>query len=90
MHKTDLIGAVAQKTGKSQKEVKETLESLLNTISDTLKKGDSVTLTGFGTFSVQEVAARTVRNPRTGELLQTKKKKKPKFKAGADLTEKVN
>ena len=91
MHKKQLIETTASKLpGKSQKEVKETVEALLNTISEALKKGERVTLTGFGTFSVQEVAPRTVRNPRTGALLKTKKKNKPKFKAGADLTDKVN
>jgi len=91
MNKKDLIEATAsQLTGKSQKEVKETLDAILNSISEALKQGDKVTLVGFGTFSVQEVLPRTVRNPRTGELLKTKKKNKPRFKAGADLTEKVN
>lgn len=90
MHKKDLIESTAQKAGKSQKEVKETLEVLLNTIGEALKNGESVTLTGFGTFSILETKARTGRNPRTGEPLKIKAKKKPRFKAGADLTEKVN
>lgn len=90
MNKQELIQAVADKTGKSQKEVKDTLIAILNTISDTLKKGDKVTLIGFGTFDVQDVPARTGRNPRTGEPLQIKAKKKPRFKAGSELADKVN
>lgn len=90
MHKKDLIEAVAKKTEKSQKEVKETLEAILSTISDTLKKGDKVTLIGFGTFSVQQTKARTGRNPQTGKPMQIKAKKKPRFKAGAELSSKVN
>ncbi|PHR45054.1 MAG: DNA-binding protein [Fluviicola sp.] len=90
MHKKELIEAVAQKTGKSQKEVKETLEAILETITETVKKGDKVTLTGFGTFSVQQTKARTGRNPQTGKSIQIKAKKRPKFKAGADLSKSVN
>ena len=90
MHKKDLVEAVAQKTGKSQKEVKETLDAILSTIGDTLKKGDKVTLIGFGTFSVQQTKARTGRNPQTGKPMQIKAKKRPRFKAGSELSGKVN
>ena len=90
MHKKELVEAVAKKTGKSQKDVKETLEAILETITDTLKKGDKVTLVGFGTFSVQQTQARTGRNPQTGKAMQIKAKKRPRFKAGADLSTHVN
>lgn len=90
MHKKDLIEAVAKKTEQSQKEVKETLEAILSTIGDTLKKGDKVTLVGFGTFSVQQTKARTGRNPQTGKAMEIKAKKRPRFKAGSDLSTKVN
>lgn len=90
MHKKDLIETVAKKTGKSQKEVKETLEAILSTITETMKKGEKVTLIGFGTFDVQHVPARTGRNPRTGEVLKIKPKNKIRFKAGAELSGKVN
>lgn len=89
MHKKDLVEAVAQKTGKSQKDVKETLEAILSTITETLKKGDKVTLIGFGTFSVQQTKARTGRNPQTGKAMQIKAKKRPRFKAGAELNKTV-
>lgn len=90
MHKKELVEAVAERTGKSQKDVKETLEAILSTINDTLKKGDKVTLVGFGTFSVQQTQARTGRNPQTGKTMQIKAKKRPKFKAGAELNKSVN
>ncbi len=90
MHKKELVEAVAQKTGKSQKDVKETLEAILSTITETIKKGDKVTLVGFGTFSVQQTQARTGRNPQTGKPLQIKAKKRPKFKAGSELSGSVN
>jgi DNA-binding protein HU-beta len=90
MNKQELISALANKTGKPQTEAKAFLDAFTSTVSETLSKGDKVTLIGFGTFDVQDVPARTGRNPRTGAVLQIKAKKKPRFKAGADLTEKVN
>lgn len=90
MHKKELVEAVAKKTGNSQKDVKETLDAILNTVNQTLKKGDKVTLMGFGTFSVQQTKARTGRNPQTGKPMQIKAKKRPKFKAGAELSKSVN
>lgn len=90
MNKAELIKAVADKTGKSQKEAKAFLEAFTEKVTETLKKGDKLTLVGFGTFDVQNVPARTGRNPRTGEPLQIKPKKKPRFKAGAELSSAVN
>jgi len=90
MNKAELISALADKTGKSQKEVKAFLEAFTETVTETLKSGDKLTLVGFGTFDVQAVPARTGRNPRTGEPLQIKGKKKPRFKAGAELSGAVN
>lgn len=90
MHKKELVETVANKTGKSQKEVKETLEAILSTINETLKKGEKVTLIGFGTFSVQQSEARTGRNPQTGKPMQIKAKKRPKFKPGSELASTVN
>lgn len=90
MYKKELIETVAKKTGKSQRDVKETLEAILNTITATIRRGEKVTLTGFGTFSVQESKARTGRNPQTGKAIKIKAKKRPKFKAGASLATTVN
>ena len=90
MNKQELVSVLAQKTGKTQVEAKSFLEAFTETITETLKSGDKITLVGFGTFDVQDVPARTGRNPRTGEPLQIKAKKKPRFKAGSELSEKVN
>lgn len=90
MNKKELIEKTAQKAGKSQKEVKETIDALLNTIGEALQNGENVTLIGFGTFDILETKARTGRNPRTGEPLKINAKKRPRFKAGSELTDKVN
>ena len=90
MNKQELIAALASKTGKPQTEVKAVLEAFTDTVGDVLAKGDKITLVGFGTFDVQNVPERTGRNPRTGEAIQIKSKKKPRFKAGADLSAHVN
>lgn len=90
MNKGELIKALADKTGKPQKEAKAFLEAFTGTVTETLTKGDKLTLVGFGTFDVQEVPARTGRNPRTGEPLKIQAKKKPRFKAGAELSGAVN
>jgi DNA-binding protein HU-beta len=90
MNKAELISALASKTGKSQKEANAFLEAFTSTVKETLTKGDKVTLIGFGTWDVQDVPPRTGRNPRTGETLQIKPKKKPRFKAGAELSGAVN
>ena len=90
MNKAELVSALADKTGKSQKEAKAFLEAFESTVKETLSKGDKVTLIGFGTWDVQDVPARTGRNPRTGESLKIQAKKKIRFKAGTDLSSKVN
>jgi len=90
MNKAELISALASKTGKPQTEAKAFLEAFTETVTETLSKGDKVTLIGFGTFDVQHVPARTGRNPSTGEPLKIKAKKKPRFKAGTELSDKVN
>jgi DNA-binding protein HU-beta len=90
MNKSELIKALADKTNQSQAEAKAFLEAFTDTVGDVLKKGDKITLVGFGTFDVQNVPARVGRNPRTGEPLQIKGKRKPRFKAGTDLADKVN
>lgn len=90
MNKQELISALASKTGKPQTEAKSFLEAFTSTVTETLKKGDKITLVGFGTFDVQDVPARTGRNPQTGAVLQIKAKKKPRFKAGAELSGAVN
>jgi DNA-binding protein HU-beta len=89
MNKADLIDEVA-KIVSSKKEAKEAVECVLSTITSTLKKQEAVTLIGFGTFKVDDRKARTGRNPRTGEPIEIKAKKVPKFVAGKALKDAIN
>jgi DNA-binding protein HU-beta len=84
MNKGDLVGEVA-KIVKNKKVAEKVVGCVTNTIAGALKKGDKVTLIGFGTFSVAKRAARTGRNPQTGKEIKIKAKKVPKFVAGKKL-----
>jgi DNA-binding protein HU-beta len=90
MNKTQLIDAVASDSGLSKADSARAVESLLGTVSKTLKKGDEVSITGFGKFSVVKRAARQGVNPRTGERVKIKASKAPKFTAGASLKHAVS
>jgi DNA-binding protein HU-beta len=90
MNKTQLIDAVASDSGLSKADSARAVESLLGTVSKTLKKGDDVSITGFGKFSVVKRAARQGVNPRTGERVKIKASKAPKFTAGASLKHAVS
>jgi len=90
MNRKELIDALATKTGSSKADADRSIGALIEIISATLKKGDSVALVGFGTFEVRKRAARTGRNPATGEALKIKASKAPAFKAGATLKAAVN
>lgn len=89
MTKTELINEMSTALN-STKEAQEAIESLLSTITAALKKGDLVTLTGFGTFKVSKRKAREGRNPRTGEKIKIKAKKVAQFVPGKSLKEAVN
>ena len=89
LNKAQLIAAVAKEAGLTKVDAEKAVKSTINTISKTLSKGDSVTLIGFGTFSVYKRAARKGKNPRTGETIKIAAKKVPKFKAGKALSEMV-
>ncbi len=80
MNKSELIDAIAEKGGLSKTDLGKALDATIASVTEALKKGDSVTLVGFGTFSVKDRAARTGRNPKTGEELQIKATKVPSFK----------
>lgn len=90
MNRKELIDALADKTGSSKADADRNIGALIEIISATLKKGDSVALVGFGTFEVRKRAARTGRNPQTGAELKIKAAKVPAFKAGATLKAAVN
>jgi DNA-binding protein HU-beta len=89
MHKTDLIKEIANHTGLSQKDAGGALEAFLKTVGKALKKGDNVTLIGFGTFKVVKTAARKGRNPQTGKEITIKASKRVKFSAGKALKDSV-
>lgn len=90
MRKPDLIAAIAEDTMQSKTEVERTVNSLLETISAELAKGNEVALIGFGTFSVKKRAARDGRNPQTGQTIKIAEANLPAFKAGSKLKDAVN
>ena len=90
MNKTELIDAIAEEAGLSKADAKKALEAFLASIEKTLKKGDKISLVGFGSWSVSEKPAREGRNPKTGETIKIAAKKVVKFKAGAELSNTVN
>jgi DNA-binding protein HU-beta len=90
MNKSELIEAVASTADLSKAAATRAVDAFVDTITDALKEGDSVALIGFGTFSVRERAARTGRNPRTGEEIQIDSAKVPAFKPGKALKDAVN
>ena len=85
MNKSQLVSAVASDSGLSKTDSSRAIESLIDTVTRTLKKGDEVSITGFGKFSVVNRAARQGVNPRTGERVQIAATKVPKFSAGSKL-----
>jgi DNA-binding protein HU-beta len=89
LSKQDLIKRISEKTGASQKESGVYLSAFLESIRESLQSGDEIRLIGFGSFSVQQAAARTTINPRTGERMQVPEKMRVKFSAGKDLNEAV-
>ena len=90
MNKNDLVAAVAEKADLSRADAGKAVDGVFEAIEGALKSGDEVRLIGFGTFSVAERAASQGRNPRTGEPIQIKASKQPKFKAGKGLKDAVN
>ncbi|MDA3815022.1 MAG: HU family DNA-binding protein [Patescibacteria group bacterium] len=90
MNKSEVVDAIATKTGLSKKDSEATIEALIDTITGALQKGDQVAFTGFGTFKVTKRAARKGINPATREPLDIPASNSPKFKAGKSLKEAVN
>jgi DNA-binding protein HU-beta len=90
MNRQELIDALAKKTDSSKADAGRNIAALIEVITATLKKGDSISLVGFGSFEVRKRAARIGRNPKTGAELKIKASKVPAFKAGATLKAAVN
>lgn len=90
MNKNDLVAAVADASELTKADAAKAVDAVFDTITGSLQGGDDVRLVGFGTFSVVNRKATTGRNPRTGETIQIKASKQPKFKAGKGLKDAVN
>lgn len=90
VNKTELVDAVAEKADLSKASAARAVDAVLESISGSLSQGDQVALIGFGTFLVRDRAARTGRNPRTGESIEIAAAKIPAFKPGKALKDAVN
>ncbi|MBV60411.1 HU family DNA-binding protein [Abyssibacter profundi] len=89
MNKTELVMLVAESTGLSKADAARAVDAVFDGITASLKKGDKVSLVGFGTFAVRDRAARTGRNPKTGETIEIAAGKTPGFKAGKALKDAI-
>ena len=90
MNKTELVAAIAEEAGLSKKDAEASVKAFVDVVSGELQNGGKVQLIGFGTFEVGKRAARTARNPQTGETIKIKASNAPKFKAGKALKDLVN
>ncbi|HSH57187.1 MAG TPA: HU family DNA-binding protein [Halomonas sp.] len=90
MNKSELIEAIAASADIPKASAARALDAMVDSVTESLKKGDTVSLVGFGTFHVKERAARTGRNPQTGEPIEIKAARVPGFKAGKALKDSVN
>ena len=90
MNKTELIDHVAESADLSKADAARAVDAVISSVTKALKSGDSVTVVGFGTFQVRARAARTGRNPKTGDTINIAASKNPAFKAGKALKDAVN
>jgi DNA-binding protein HU-beta len=90
MNKTELVAKVAEKAGLTKKDAEKAVNALFASVEEALVGGDKVQMIGFGTFEVKARAARTGRNPQTGEAIKIPASKNPVFKAGKALKDAVN
>lgn len=90
MNKTELVAEIAAKSELSKKDAEKALKAFTEVVAEQLKKGEKIQLVGFGTFEVSKRAARTGKNPQTGEAIKIPASKSPKFKPGKALKEAVN
>jgi DNA-binding protein HU-beta len=90
MNKAELISAIADQTNLTKVDAKKALDAFIEVAGETMKKGERLTLVGFGSFAVNERNERNGRNPRTGDKIKIASKKVVKFKAGAELENMVN
>ena len=89
MNKQDVVAKIAKDTGMTKTAASAAIESLIDGVTRSLKRGDSVSFVGFGTFKISQRKARTARNPRTGEPIKIPKRRVPRFSAGKALKQAV-
>ncbi len=89
MNKADLVAKVASKTGLTKKAAQDAMEALMDAVMSSVAKGDSVTLTGFGTFKASKRAARNGRNPQSGQVIKIPARTVPVFRPGKEFKEQV-
>ena len=90
MNKQELVASIAEKAELEKDDAKKALNAFIEVVGDELKKGEKIQIIGFGTFEVSERAAREGRNPQTGETMEIKASRNPKFKAGKALKDSLN
>ena len=90
MKKSDLVDAISERAGVPKAQAQNIIEDVFELIADALSKGEKIDLRGFGTFSTRDSAARTGRNPQTGEAIQIPARRVPGFKPGKELRDRVN
>lgn len=90
MNKAELIDAIAAESGLSKADSKKALDAFVNATTGALKKGDKISLVGFGSFDVSKRNARNGRNPKTGAVIKIEAKNTVRFKAGSELSASVN
>jgi len=90
MKKSDLVDLVSQRQNLPRPQVEQTIDAFLDAVAEGLSRGERIDFRGFGAFAVRESAARSGRNPRTGETIQIAARKTPTFKVGKELRDRVN
>lgn len=90
MNKADLVNSISEKTGLSKSKTNEVVDAFVASVTESLKKGEKVTLVNFGTFNTSERDARKGRNPKTGESIEIPAKRVARFKVGSGLSKNIN
>jgi DNA-binding protein HU-beta len=90
MNKADLVNSISEKTGLSKTKTNEVIDAFVSSVTESLKRGEKVTLVNFGTFNTSERDARKGRNPKTGESIEIPSKRVARFKVGTGLSKNIN
>jgi DNA-binding protein HU-beta len=90
MNKADLVNSISQKTGLTKTKTNEVIDAFVESVTESLKDGDKVTLVNFGTFNTSKRDARKGRNPKTGETIEIPAKRVARFKVGTGLSKNIN